>query len=709
MESDPRAHRNIIDGNPQLTGPIVQARDISGGIHFHQRSEAEAQHTVPRQLLPVPAHFVGRERDLRALDALREGREASVPQLIVVTGLAGVGKTTLVSRWLQGRTAEFPAGHLYVDLRGFGPRDKPDVRDVLGLLLRSFGLREFPVDLTERAAMWRSLTRDLGFCVMFDNALSAAQVRAMLPSAPGALVVVTSRRRLTGLVTDGAAFHQLGQLDQRSSVELLSRGIGRERADREQSAVNDLVMLCAGLPLALCLVAARLAARPGQRVNATVTALKEGLDPLKTLRVEDTRTMQNALDESYATLAPEVAALYRRLGPLPVDVVDSALAAAVGSTDGVVADGLLGDLVEANLLEEIGPDRFRFHDLVRAHAAQRGRVEDPQAARSEVLRRLVDWCLTVATSAEELLTPSHRNLDRGYAFPPEEPEQFSNEGGALDWLTAHRETLVVAVRTAADAGWDATTWQLVDAMWPMFQRLRLYDDWIACHAIGLTAARHAGSRAAESRMLTSGGIGLRSAGRYEEAIGWFEQALELARDEANPRDEAQAWSGLGSSYRGAGRLADAEECFLRALALRNEIGYRRGAALTLLRLGQLALDQEHHERAVEQLTAARAGLLAEGDVYDGTRAGALLGLALARAGAHDAGRRELREAMGRFEEASSHLWVAKTREMLGELAYLEGDLPTAHEHYDRAMATFSVVSPVDHRRLQHVLGQLGAE
>ncbi|MFD5317106.1 tetratricopeptide repeat protein [Streptomyces sp. NPDC127098] len=708
MEPDPAAHRNVIDGNPLLTGPIVQARDISGGLHLHQSSGPEARRVVPRQLLPVPAHFIGREQDLRALDALREGRETTAPQIIVVTGPAGVGKTTLVSRWLRDHAGEFPDGQLYVDLRGFGEGEKPDVREVLGRLLRSVGLRELPASLAERAAMWRSMTVGLRFCVMLDNALSAAQVRAMLPSDAGGLVVVTSRQRLSGLVVDGAEFHQLGQLDQRSAVELLSRGLGHERAKREHAAVADLVTLCARLPLAICLVSARLSARPRQRVATVVATLTAGSGSWDTLRVEDTRTMENVLDESYVTLAPDVASLYRRLGSLSVDVFDAGLVAAVCAVDGAEADRLLGDLVEANLLEEVGADRFRFHDLVRSHAAERDHAEGTAADRSETHRRLVDWCLAVATTAEELLAPSHRTLDRTYEFPPDEPAPFHDAHGASAWVSAHRETLLTAVHTAADAGWDATTWQLVDAMWPMFQRLRLYDEWIKCHAAGLAAARRAGSRAGEARMLTSGGIGLRSAGRYDEAAGWFEEALELARADANPRDEAQAWNGLGSSHRGAGRLGEAEDCFRHALALRQSIGYRRGAALSLLRLGELALEQGHHDQAVEHLAGAHDGLQAEQDTYDGARARALLGLALAHTGAHDAGANELHQALAQFEELGSDLWSARTLEMLGDLAQLAGDTRTAREHHHRALSIFSSVSPVDHRRLNRRLGESGS-
>ena len=568
----PSAHANTVGGGARITGMSVQARDISGGIHFHTAHPASTL-PVPRQLLPVPAHFVDRDRDAAALDRLR------LAQLVVVSGLAGVGKTTFVSHWLHRVRGHFPDGQLYADLRGHAPGSPASPGEVLGRFLRAYGVTSTPVDLAEQAALWRSLAVELRIAVMLDNAVSAAQVRPLLFGAPDSLVVVVSRRRLTGLTMDGAAFHELGLLGTSAAVELLTSRIGAGRVAREQEAAHEVAALCGGLPLAVCLAGARMAARPRQSVASMVDALSRDGGRLSALRAEGRWAVRAALDESYKSLPARVAHGYRCLGTQPVTVIctDAVAAACALSRDD--ADALLDELVEANLIEDLGADRFRFHDLVRLHAAQRAE-EDPPAARQESVRRVVDWYLSAATAAEELLTPNHRTLRRTYAFAPEEPPMFPDGAAALEWLTVEQPQLEVAVSTAVEHGWDDTAWMLVDALWPLFHRIRPHRFWIEAHETGLAAARRAGDPRGVSRMLTTGGGGLLNAGRNDEALDWFGQALQDALRDGDRRARSQALHGIGQAHQMSGRLDAARETFTEALRLREEIGYPRGVALS---------------------------------------------------------------------------------------------------------------------------------
>lgn len=228
----------------------------------------------------------------------------------------------------------------------------------------------------------------------------------------------------------------------------------------------------------------------------TGTAARGKLD---TLSIEGGYAVRGALDESYRHLPPGLAVGYRRLGLLPVVVFGTAVAAAACSVRPDEAALLLDDLAEVNLLEELGPDpvsgadRYRFHDLTRAHAADLAGELETSADRRDTVRRVVDAYLFTATAAEALLAPSHRTLPRDYAFPPDPGQRppFSAAPGALNWLSAELPHLMAALRAAAEHGWDATAWQLADAMWPAFLRLRPYDLWIEAHEIGLAAARRA--------------------------------------------------------------------------------------------------------------------------------------------------------------------------------------------------------------------------
>lgn len=714
---------NTVSGDTSIDGHLVQAHHIQGGVHFHAPASVAvpAAPAVPRQLLPVPADFTGRTSELATLDEL-VGRPFGGPAIVVISGSPGVGKTTLASRWLSALADEFPDGQLYADLRGHSGQDQMPAGpgEILGQFLRAIGAPHSPAGLGEQAALWRSHTAGLRLAVMLDNAVSAAQVRPLLPGGSGTLVAVTSRSRLTGLGVDGAAFVQLGALAVSDAVDLLRRRIGADRVGREPEAARQVVTACAGLPLAVCVAAARMAVRPRQPLAAMAGALDRdgGAGRLDTLSIEGGYAVRGALDESYRHLPPGLAVGYRRLGLLPVVVFGTAVAAAACSVRPDEAALLLDDLAEVNLLEELGPDpvsgadRYRFHDLTRAHAADLAGELETSADRRDTVRRVVDAYLFTATAAEALLAPSHRTLPRDYAFPPDPGQRppFSAAPGALNWLSAELPHLMAALRAAAEHGWDATAWQLADAMWPAFLRLRPYDLWIEAHEIGLAAARRAGERQAESRMLTSGGTGLRNAGRHDDAVEWFAQAREEAVRDGDRRAEAQALHGLGQSHRLAGRLAEAATFFTPALDLREEIGYRRGAALTRICLGDVALAVDRPEQAVPLLERARADLLAEHDAYDAARALAFLGRASARL--PRAGRtvddieRQLIAALGEFEETGSRHWQGRVLEMLGESAEERQDGARARNWYEQSLARYAQVSATDVRRLEERLDRL---
>ncbi|MEV7190342.1 tetratricopeptide repeat protein [Streptomyces sp. NPDC093510] len=732
---------NSVDGGARVQGAVVQAHGIHGGVHIHPAAPVPARtRVVPRQLPPVPAHFTNRERELAALHRTATASPGA-PVLAVISGPAGVGKTTLARRWLLGLADAFPDGQLYADLRGHSGSEPARPGELLGQLLRAVGEDRVPADLGEQSALWRSATAGARIALLLDNAVSAAQVRPLLPGGSRALTAVTSRGRLSGLGMDGAAFHPLGVLATHEAVELLRRRIGADRVSREYEAALSVARACAGLPLAVCVAAARVAARPRQPLAAMAGALDgRGGKVLDALRVEGEYAVRGALDTSYRLLPPEQARGYRRLGLAPVPLLSVEVAAEACSLPGDEADHLLDELAEVNLLEDLGPDprtgagRYRFHDLVKAHAGQLAADHDGPADSGAAVRRVVDFYLSAATEAETLLTPSHRILPRRYARIPAQRPPFTDAPGALRWLDAERAHLMAALRTAAERGWDDTAWMLADAMFPLFLRLRPYDLWIEAHQIGLAAARRAGEKEAEGQMLTSGGAGLRNAGRHDEAVDWFGQALAVARERtaaleggrgpvpgaegrdaltAARRAEAQALHGLGQSHRLAGRLTEATRYFRLALPLREAIGYRRGAALTRICLGDVALADGRPHEALPHLAAARTDLLAEGDPYDAARALAFLGQAALRCAGADvsaveAAESQLAQALAEFEETHSPHWQARVLEMLGEAAQERRDPERARSWYEQSLARYETVSAPDVRRLEERLRSMGS-
>jgi tetratricopeptide (TPR) repeat protein len=498
---------------------------------------------------------------------------------------------------------------------------------------------------------------------------------------------------------DGAEFHRLEALGGEAGEELLARSVGEERVAEELSAVRQLVTLCAGLPLAVCLAAARLASRPEQSIASLVDVLAPDTGRLVQLEIDGEVTVGRALDASYEVLNAAAALLYRRLGPLPMHTYDVWTAAVVCSQSLAWAEERLYELVEANLLEDMGVEGFRFHDLVRVHARQRARDTDDDTSVRQTLRRAADWYLLSTTAAERRLTPIQLTLPRTYAHLIVLPEPFSDDEGALRWLDRQRTNLMAVVRASADQGWHPTTWQLVDAMWPLFLRLRHYELWNEAHDIGLEAARDDGNAEAERQMLNSGAIGLSAAGRTGEAADWYTASLAAARAAGDVRDEGQALLGLGGCRSEQGRPAEAVSYLNRAVRSWEACGYPRGVALAQIVLGEIALAGQDTAAAVECFTEARETLLHVDDPHDATRALAFLGRARAANGERGAGTAQMENALAVFTASGALHWQARTLEMLGDSAAEGGTAGTATELRARARVLYELTSPADARRL----------
>lgn len=715
---------NTIGGDAVLHGSSVQARDISGGVHIHPEPRpTDWRRPRPRQLPPMTASFLGREADLRRLDALRARYPARVPQVLVVSGLAGVGKTALAVRWLRRQIDSFPDGHLHADLGGHSVGDGcgPVSADaVLEAFLVALGVPSIPSGTAQRSALWRSLTEKLELAVLLEDAASAAQVRPLLSAGPSVLTVVTSRTSLTALCAEGARGYRLEGLTMGPALELLAQG-GGARVRRERRAAREVVRLCGRLPLAVGLASAHLALRPHRSVSTLARYLSQEPGAVDTLRVNGESVIRTALDMSYRLLPPDPARLYRRMGLLPTDRYDFVLLAALLPEDVLsavpghrhesavrVADAAVHTLVEANLLEETGPDVYEFPTLVRSHARRLGETS-ADAERRDVLNRLADWCLATAAVAEDILVPGHRLPGYDDLLLAVAPTVLNGPQGALRWLDTRRSALMEAVRHCAREGRHAHCWRLTDVMWPLFLRFRPSGLWIEAHRLGLDAARRCGARAGEGRMLTSGAIGLRAAGQYAEAAQWYQQALDMATADGDERLQAQAVNGLGHLCLLTHRLDEARAYLETALSLREAIGYRRGAALSRRRLGETLLAGGDLPGAARCLRHALEELRSLGEDYEMTRALALLGHARCLAEDHKGGVRLLRQAQSGFHaDGATHSehWEGRCLEWLGAAAESQGDRAEAALLYKAARRLFRRLDLTDAGRLDERLRHL---
>ncbi|MBZ3908425.1 MULTISPECIES: tetratricopeptide repeat protein [Streptomyces] len=700
----PAVVTNTVGGDATLH-TSVQAGTI-GAVHFHQpRHEPPA----PRQLRPVAPAWTDREQEQAQLTRWIETQPEYAVPIAVLTGPVGIGKTALAERLLHGLSARYPGGQLHVDLRGQSPDGPARPGEVLGRMLRSILPGPLPAGAEELAAWWRSASAARPpMCLLLDGVSHADQIHHLLPGGSGHLVVATSRIPLPELARHGAATLGLSPLDHAAARSYLTRCLGPDRVQQETEAVTELIRLTAGLPLALALSITQLARHPDRPLSAAVRALSErrrwtaSTSPAPDL---PGAIVTSALDTAYADLSRPAARLYRQLARLPVESVDSSLAAAVALLTPAEAAHLLQEVSAGGLLVQDGDHRvrgpvWRYSSAALAHARHHAALEQLDGAESEARRRAADSYLAAATAAERLLTPSHRQLDRTYVYPAEHPVEFPDRAAALSWLDTQSANLLAVIRAAHAAGSYGTVWQLVHAMWPWWRAARMYDAWIEAHRLGLEAALLYNHEIAVQEMANTLGIGLRGVRAFDEAGRCFTDVLASARERGDARGEAQALHELGATAYEAGRPEEAVGHLEQARTLRERREDRRGVALTDILLGQVQLSRGDAAAAVEVLAAARAALVEVDDPHDAARALAWLGRAYSMTGRHDEARQAGATAQQEFERTGSRQWMARSLELLGESVAAAGREQEAQEFFARALASYEPLSATDAARVR---------
>ncbi|MET8154928.1 tetratricopeptide repeat protein [Sphaerisporangium sp. NPDC005289] len=673
-------HVNDVSGS--LTGPLVQAREIHGGIRVHHGFEP----LPPPFQLPPAGILVDREEALAALDSVRmDDQAAGSPRVAVLSGPAGIGKTAVALHWAHRERQAFPDGQLYADLRGHAAGEPVEPAEVLGRFIRAFGIspERIPADAAERAALYQSLVSERRIVVVLDDVLSAAQVGPLLPASAAGMAVVTSRWRLAGLLMRGGRGIRLERLSAEGALDLLRRTLGEDRAEREPDAVRELAELCSGFPLALCVAGARLAARPGWDLAEMADALRHERRRLNALSVEEDITIRATLTLSYRGLSPpEAARVYRLLGLFPGPTFDSRAAAATVGLPRARTRHLLGVLVDANLLDDVPGGHYRFHDLTLLHARETAEEVDVPAVREETVRRALDWFLHATFAASGAVLPYRRLSAPEPAYPPAEPLAFNGRDEALDWLENEFANVRAAARAAFELGAFQTAWRMVDAIWPLFLYRGHRAERLAVDRLGLEAARACSDVRAEAKMLNRTGLALRDLGRPEEAAEDFREALRIWRRLGDAQRVAGGLRRLGLVERDLGHLDRALTLFGEALERHRSLDESRKAALTLCDIGQTLIAEGRAAEAVAPLTEALHLLTAQADPHNEARALILLGRAEAADGG--AAARLLTRGLRLMRDIGSATGELQALRALGDLALAEGRTDDARRYREEA-------------------------
>ncbi|MEQ4719630.1 tetratricopeptide repeat protein [Nonomuraea sp. B19D2] len=697
---------NVLSGS--VHGPAIQAGSISGGVQIHWQTSSAP--VVPRQLPPATSRFIGRKSELAALDRALDERGPGPGAIYAISGMAGIGKTTLALRWAHGVTDRFPHGHLYVNLRGF---DSSGVPVTPGQALKGFiaalGIRpdSIPFELDDQISLYRSLLDGRQVLVILDNALSTDQVRPLLPGSPTCMAIVTSRNKLGALVAEhGAIPLAMKLMGRREGINLLVRYLNSERVKNERSAAATLVELCGRLPLALSIVGAR-AAIYNWSLESLADDLRSERDRLYALDLHDSETtnVTSVFSWSYRSLSPDPARLFGLLGLAPGPEIGLAAVASLADSPLALTRQLLSVLVETNLVSELTRDRYRIHDLLRTFAADQVERDEPAESRREAMRRFLDFLLLAADAADRLITPNRTRIDLPPSADSLPVPVFSTYGEAINWLETEHTGLVESIHHALRHGFDTHAWRLAWTLGVYFDRRGHASDRLHTSEAALRATRRLGDREAEALIRTSIGYAHSRIGHFAEAEEQLFEALAILREVGSEVHEANTLIALAIVHEEQDRYGEAKEHLERALSLHKRHHEPAGQAHALENLGWCHAHLGEYPAALATCNAALK-LFQDLNDHDG-EADTLdsLGYTYAELGQHEQALTHYEAALILWRDMGNRYDEADVLTRIGDSHSASGDQEAAREAWQQALSIFEELVQPDAELLRTKLAR----
>ncbi|WP_424527868.1 AfsR/SARP family transcriptional regulator [Sphaerisporangium viridialbum] len=653
------------------------------------KAEHDVLHEMPRpaQLPAAVNDFTGRREVVNRLRTLLTSVSGSegVP-VAAVSGIGGVGKTTLAVHVAHSVHEVFPDGQLYADLRGYG--EEPTAPEsVLAAFLRALGI---PVDvipdgLSERGALFRSLLAERRMIVLLDNARDAEQVEHLLPGTAGCAAIITSRVKLADLPS--ARLLDLEVMEPEEALSLFSAVAGPERVAVERAAAMDVVAICGFLPLAVRIVAARLAARPSWTVASLSPRLAD-----ERRRLDEMRIGHLAVDATFALgyghLEPGQARAFRLLSlPNGPDISVQA-AAAVLSLSTIETEDMLESLVDVSLLEAPAPGRYRFHDLLRLFARKQAEVSEDPSAGALALRRLLGFYLASAQAAHRLAYEgsviSDHLVSTGITG-----RSFGGADEAVAWLTIEAEALFAAIGQMAEIVPTHETLlpaaDLLVAMEPLLESGAYVREFAGRTGAVLSAAQAIGDKSSELRCRYVLGRVLFGANRLSDAEEQFRAALALSETTGDRIVTGEIFNALAVVAGRQRRHEEALTWYDSALKAYREIGAAAGEALVASYSARDHLGLGHPEEAI---AAAERGLAIFSELGSGAgtaRARYHLGIVLSRVGRLTEAVVHHAECLDFFRAGNQKVWEQRVCCRLAETFIAAGRYQDAARHAEQAL------------------------
>ena len=602
---------------------------------------------IPDTLERDPPGFVGRQRHLDVLreeisEALRSGQSA----VCIIDGMPGVGKTTIALRLAHELRSRCPDGALQVPLRSHDRHQPPTtaeaaLRLLLGMLQVDVRELRRATDLDQALVLWRRHTQGRRLLLLFDDVGDAEQIRALLPSGPGNVVLVTCRRQLADL--PGAIRHTL-PLMRSEDARALFTSTAEVAEDGDTAALGAIIRTCGRLPLALSIAGAQLRTRR----SWTVSDFAERL--ARSLAAQGMDGLSERLNATFETSYRDLPALPRRvlrhLALHPGARISPFFIAALAGIELFDAEVALDTLVGHHLLAEPQSHRYQLHDLVKSFARYRLGL-DEQAADIRLAReRLLSFVLDAVDRATACFHPyRHLNLSPIAAVQPT-PPQFTTAQQAGEWLDREQESVRLLILDAYGDGRDREAAALTHLLATYLDRRSLW---------------------------------------HESVVLLYEKALRTWAQLENAPGQAYALGDLATAFWRLGKLDQALYCSQTALRIWERLGDVDGTADTLLRLGRIQYSRHHLDDATACYRQSAALSASRGDEQGEAQALYLLGVVLFDAGHYDEGIADTKRALKLAREAHDEAIERNILNNLGEFRRTCGEYDEALECYQQSM------------------------